>query len=81
MPGALFFTIAIALYGLGQLRLIELVAAWGMHFVIGWIFLIGAVFKLPPRSNKNPFDKSKIEEEEESEKPAPRKKNPFKAKR
>jgi hypothetical protein len=76
MPGAIFFTIAIALYGLSQIRLVELIGAWIMHFVIGWIFLIGAAFRLPPLGKANPFEP--VKESEAAEDRPVKQKNPFK---
>ena len=58
-----------------DLRFTDLLGAWIMHFVIGWIFLIGAVFKLPEKTNENPFDQTSREAEPELEEP--KKKNPF----
>ena len=83
MPGAVFFTIAIALYGLSQIRLVELLAAWAMHFGVGWIFLIGSVFRLPPLVVSNPFEPEAAEPEDVEEEAKPKRKpaNPFKTKR
>jgi hypothetical protein len=60
MPGALFLTAAIVLYGLGDLDLVRLAAAAGGHFVIGWIYLVVSPLWLPPQQavaavNANPF--------------------------
>lgn len=55
-PGALFFAFAILLYGLGQLRIEGLLVAWLLHFAVGWLFLIGGVFRLPKKAD-NPFRK------------------------
>lgn len=60
MPGALFFSFAILLYGLGHLRMEGLLVAWALHFVVGWVFLVGAVFQLP-RNFDNPFTKEPVE--------------------
>jgi len=64
MPGALFLVAGIAGYSLGWTDLIQLVAMWGLHFLIGWIYLaIGPLFC--PRSpvakaaKANPFAESK----------------------
>ena len=53
MPGAIFQAIAIVLYGLGQLRVPEMLAAFAIHFVVGWVFLLGGGFRLP-RDYDNP---------------------------
>jgi hypothetical protein len=60
IPGALFLTGAIVLYGLRGLDLVQLVAAAGVHLVIGWVYLIASVLALPrhPEAvppSKNPF--------------------------
>jgi hypothetical protein len=47
MPGALFFTGTIVLYGLGGLDPIQLAAAAGVHFVIGWGYLFAGVLASP----------------------------------
>jgi hypothetical protein len=77
MPGALFMTLAIALYGLNQIRMPDLLVAWAMHFVIGWIFLIGASFKLPKLSKTNPFETAEPEPENEGKFKTRKKSNPF----
>lgn len=53
MSGAIFQAIAIVLYGLGQLRVPEMLAAFVIHFVVGWVFLVGGGFRLP-RDFDNP---------------------------
>lgn len=60
MPGVLFLTAGIACYALGWMDLIRLGALFGMHFVVGWIYLIVSPFFCPrtPVSKKqkeNPF--------------------------
>jgi hypothetical protein len=59
MPGALFLTVAIILYGLGLLDLVRLAAAAGLHLVIGWVYVLVSPFWLPrhPEATvqKNPF--------------------------
>jgi hypothetical protein len=62
MPGALFFSGAIILYGLGPLDHIRLLAAVVIHFVIGWLYLLVSPFFLPRHpevaaQKPNPFDK------------------------
>jgi hypothetical protein len=60
MPGALFFTAAIILYGLSALDPVQLMVATSVHVVIGWIFIVLGVLALPRHpeaglSQKNPF--------------------------
>src|SRR5205807_1820555 len=58
MPGALFLSGAIVLYGLGGLDPIQLAAAAGAHLLIGWIYIIAgvlAVSRHPEAGLKNPF--------------------------
>jgi hypothetical protein len=76
MPGAIFLSIVIALYGLGQLRLVELAVSWALHFVFGWLFLVGAFLKLPKVGSANPFQpppQAEPENDEEESEPAPAK--------
>ena len=59
MPGALFLTFAMVAYGLGAVDLIELGALWGLHFLIGWVYVaIGPLFLAAndkPEKRGNPF--------------------------
>jgi hypothetical protein len=60
MPGALWMSAAISLYGLRQMDLTGWLFAFGLHFVIGWIYLLGAPLRLPHRHSPgilpvNPF--------------------------
>jgi hypothetical protein len=75
MPGAVFFTLSLVVYGLGWLDLIRLAAAAAIHLVIGWIYLPFALAKLPRSGEKttpkeNPFTSTKATE--------PKTENPFK---
>jgi hypothetical protein len=58
MPGALLFSLALVLYDLGGFNILQLCLAFGMHLVIGWIYLfVSPMFlkrALPPEK-KNPF--------------------------
>src|SRR3954470_9384625 len=95
LPGAILLTVAIGIYGLRQIRLLELVFTWAIHFVVGWIFIIGGTYKLPLKSaTVNPFggrvaesDSEQGDENENPFKPAKRgpkelpEKNPFKRRR
>jgi hypothetical protein len=47
MPGAVFFTGAIALYGLGALDLVKLAAAAVVHLVFTWVYLPLGVWRSP----------------------------------
>jgi hypothetical protein len=47
MPGALFLTAALVLYGLGVIELIGLLAAAAVHLVLGWVCLFAGAFKTP----------------------------------
>lgn len=59
MPGALLLSTTTVLYDLGGFDLVQLCFAFGMHFIIGWVYLfVSPLFLnrcLPP-SVKNPFD-------------------------
>jgi hypothetical protein len=58
MPGALLMALALALYGLGLFDLVQLAYAFGMHLIIGWIYLfISPLFldRALPKEKANPF--------------------------
>ncbi|MGA2867334.1 MAG: hypothetical protein ABSF95_22895 [Verrucomicrobiota bacterium] len=60
MPGALLLTVAILVYGLGALDLIELAVAAAGHIVLGWLYLFASSLSLPrhpatPAAPLNPF--------------------------
>ncbi|HZV36691.1 MAG TPA: hypothetical protein VFB72_19095 [Verrucomicrobiae bacterium] len=65
MPGALFMIAGIAAYTLGLIDLIRLAAVFGLHFLVGWIYLVISPFFCPrhPAAAKkekgNPFAASK----------------------
>lgn len=75
LPAAILMTVAIAAYALGQIRMPHLIGAWALHFVIGWIFIIGATFRLPERvkAAPNPFRSGGAQVAE------PKAKNPFRS--
>jgi hypothetical protein len=47
MPGALFLTFGMAIYGLGSMALAQLCVVWALHLVVGWIYLWMSPFFLP----------------------------------
>ena len=60
LPGALFLLAAMLSYSFGWLDLIQLGAAFGLHFVIGWIYLFLGPMFLPrdpevPKVKPDPF--------------------------
>jgi hypothetical protein len=58
MPGALLFSLALVLYDLGGFDIVQLCFAFGMHLVIGWIYLfVSPMFldRVLPVEKKNPF--------------------------
>ncbi len=60
MPGASLMIAAIILYGFQVLDLVQLAVVTGVHFVVGWVYVVSAVWvspKLSPSSGaeKNPF--------------------------
>ncbi|MEW6303301.1 MAG: hypothetical protein AB1705_07520 [Verrucomicrobiota bacterium] len=70
MPGALFLTLAILLYGLSRLPLAGLLLAVVMHLVIGWVYVFASPLRLPKEDKpKNPFATDG--------KPPVKKENPF----
>jgi hypothetical protein len=46
MPGALLMALSLWLYGLGAFDLIKLCFAFGMHFLVGWIYVFISPFFL-----------------------------------
>ncbi len=58
MPGALLLSLSLVLYGVGGFDIVQLCFAFGMHLVIGWIYLfVSPLFLRPalPPEKKNPF--------------------------
>jgi hypothetical protein len=58
MPGALLLSLSLVLYDLGGFDIVQLCFAFGMHFVIGWIYLfVSPMFlnRALPAEKKNPF--------------------------
>ena len=54
MPGAIWLTAGLVLYGLGALDLIRFLFVASLHFAIGWIYLILGALKLPRISGAAP---------------------------
>jgi hypothetical protein len=58
MPGALLLSLSLVLYNLGGFDLVQLCFAFGMHLIIGWIYLfISPMFlnRALPSEKRNPF--------------------------
>lgn len=58
MPGALLMSLSLLLYDFGDFDLVQLCFAFGMHLVIGWIYLfISPLFlsRQLPKPKGNPF--------------------------
>jgi hypothetical protein len=60
MPGALMLMIAIFFYGIGAVDVIQLLIAFSVHWILGWVFMIWAALSspkiiLPESAGKNPF--------------------------
>ena len=58
MPGALLLSLSLVLYDLGGFDIVQLCFAFGMHLVIGWIYLfVSPLFlrRALPAEKKNPF--------------------------
>ncbi len=60
MPGALFFSAVIVLYGFGGLDPVRLIIASAAHLWIGWIYLLAGILKLQRHAGEtslgsNPF--------------------------
>lgn len=67
MPGALMMTAAMAFYGLGFLSLVSFGFIYGMHLIMGWIYLFLSLLFVPraPTAPKrgNPFQQRRKEPE------------------
>jgi hypothetical protein len=58
LPGGLLLTVAIVLYGLGGLDLVQCGFCFSLHFVLGWVYLFVSQFFLPRLEStpkRNPF--------------------------
>jgi hypothetical protein len=63
MPGALIMTAAIVSYGLDFIDLVTLMFAFGLHFVVPWVYLFLSLLFVPSAAagagvKKNPFGTS-----------------------
>lgn len=59
MPGSLWVCASVILYQMRSLEVIGFLAAYILHFVVGWVYLIGALQCLPTSissADSNPFD-------------------------
>jgi hypothetical protein len=55
LPGALVLSLGIVLYGLGALDLLRLFVAAGAHMLIGWVYVVAAIFRLPIQKGEGAF--------------------------
>jgi len=61
MPGSLWICVSLILYETRALEIIGFLAAYILHFVVGWVYLMGALYNLPSSistAEANPFDAS-----------------------
>lgn len=83
LPGAVWMGGAQLLYAMEQLSLVGLGVAFGLHFVITWVYLLGAPFCLPKKGDDalatgaNPFTPSPVVEKKEVPTPPAASSNPF----
>ena len=70
MPGALLLSLALVFYALdSRFDIVQLCFAFGLHFVIGWIYLFVSPMFLDralPAENKNPFTQPPAESPKET---------------
>ncbi len=64
MPGALFLTFGMVVYGLGSMALAQLGVVWALHLVTGWVYLFVSPFFLPREpsvaaARGNPFTRGR----------------------
>jgi hypothetical protein len=80
LPAAILLTVALGVYALGQIRITELMLTWILHFLVGWLFIAGAIIRLPrlQKPPKNPFVKKRGEDAESETEEEAVEKNPFK---
>jgi hypothetical protein len=76
MPGAVFLTLAICLYGLGFLDLVRLIAAGAVHLLIGWAYTIAGTLALPrdraaDSGRTNPFGRP-VAQQPDGKEPSPK---------
>ena len=58
MPGALLMSLSLVLYDWGDCDLVQLCFAFGLHLIIGWVYLfVSPLFlnRALPSASKNPF--------------------------
>jgi glycerol-3-phosphate acyltransferase PlsY len=58
MPGALVVSLALALYETGELDVLQFTLAFGLHLIIGWVYLfLSPMFlnRVGAKARKNPF--------------------------
>ena len=83
LPGAVWMGGALLLYAAEQLSLVGLGVAFGLHFLIAWVYLLGAPFCLPRKDDDvlatgaNPFTPAPVVEKKEAPTPQPASANPF----
>ncbi|MBI5800341.1 MAG: hypothetical protein HZA92_06375 [Verrucomicrobia bacterium] len=84
LPGAAWVGGAVLLHALEQLSLVGLGVAFGLHFVVGWFYVLGAPFCLPRKeadalvAGSNPFTPAPAAEADASPASAPAaSSNPF----
>ncbi len=83
LPGAFWMAGALLLYGLEQLSLVGLGVAFGLHFVVDCVYLLGAPFCLPRKTDRgvdpegNPFIPAPEEKKPSSAAAVPENANPF----
>lgn len=84
LPGAVWMGGAIFLYAVEQLPLVGFGVAFGLHFVVGWVYVLGAPFCLPRKDDDplaagtNPFTPAQAKEmSTPSTSAAPASSNPF----
>ncbi len=61
MPGSLWVCVSLILYETRTLEIIGFLAAYILHFIVGWVYVTGALYNLPSSissAEANPFDAS-----------------------
>lgn len=81
MPGAVVMILSLIVYALGGLDLVQLIAVQLVHWIVGWVYCVGGIFKRQRLetggARQNPFT-PKVDSKNEKKSGAKTEKNPFK---
>ena len=61
LPGSILLSAALLAYGVKAIDMVQLLVVAGLHFVVGWVYLVVSTYALPrlspvpPVQRRNPF--------------------------